>query len=104
MPTSNRTSRSNAIIRIIFRDYFLFNNDDWFGAIVFSRQIIKYFLLCVRLVVRIAHEILFLFFPSPFYGDQMQHNNVAVLTLFYDAVVQVPTIVCNPHLFSPASF
>ena len=34
----------------------------------------------------------------------MQHNNVAVLTLFYAAVVQVPTIVCNPHLFSPASF
>ena len=62
MPTSNRTSRSNAIILLIFRDYFLFNNDDWFGAIGFSRQTIKYLLLCVRLVVRIAHEILFLFF------------------------------------------
>lgn len=92
MPTSNRTSRSNAIVLIIFRDYFVFNNDDWIGAIGFSRQIIKSFLLCVRLVVRIAHEILFLFlFRSPFYGDQMRHNDVA-WTMFYAAVVQVPTI------------
>ena len=57
--------------------------------------------MCVRLVVRIAHEIFSFFFPSPFYGDQMQHNNVAVLTLFYAAVVQVPTIVFAILIFFP---
>ena len=31
----------------------------------------------------------------------MQHNNVAVLTLFYAAVVQVPTIVFAILIFFP---
>ena len=34
----------------------------------------------------------------------MQHNNVAVLTLFYAAVVQVPTIVFAILIFCPCFF